>query len=71
MQALGDIVWRSQTHHHACDDIDLAAGMPASAMVGTSGSAAARLLLMPPERRSLPSLTCGAAVGSAVKLTGV
>src|SRR5207342_1387834 len=26
MQALGDIVWRFRTHHHACDDIDLAAG---------------------------------------------
>jgi hypothetical protein len=26
MQALGDIVWRSRPHHHACDDIDLAVG---------------------------------------------
>src|SRR5215831_11023269 len=44
---------------------------PASAMVGTSGSTSIRLPLITASARSLPSLTCGAAVAALVKPMGV
>ena len=45
--------------------------MPASAMVGTSGSADERLAEVTARPRSLPPCTCGAVGGSAVKAIGV
>src|SRR5262249_42053665 len=47
-----------------------APGKPASLSVGTSCSAALRLLLITASARSLPSFTSGEPVGNALKLTG-
>jgi hypothetical protein len=46
-------------------------GMPASAMVGTSGSAAERLAAVTARPRKLPSLMLAIAGGSAVNAIGV
>src|SRR5690349_2657897 len=46
-------------------------GYPASVMLGTSGSAGDRILLVTASARSLPSLMCGTAGGSDVNAIGV
>ncbi len=42
-------------------------GTPDSAMVGTSGAAAARFAVDTPSARSLPLFTCGSAGGMVLK----
>src|SRR6266699_2639308 len=56
------------TANHASPSMS---GYPASAIVGTSGSACNRVLLATASARSLPSLTCGTTGGGVVKAIGV